>query len=369
MKRLLPIGLALILAGVVVAGFARPWKTSLQAGEQDVTQLTDRMKTHCIGRFLIDMPEEAQVELGQATVDGFNIATFVETPEEFKKRLAEREAEIMAKPDRHGANKSLESEQQVRSTHGMVGKIFVHSRTVNEGTAARGLELERYRNEGVALEALVHGAGISINLGADYYDPDQIWRLPQLVAQLVPNPGNKIPTVRGFCLDRAYLLEPLTADQGEQITMFGGIPKHPDVQFMLILAAGLKPDPQGILERSEASTSGLSLWQRIRLSKLRAAPKQIAGLPGEELVHTFVEENDARVYSFWWEANGTEHNVLIPHFLFRMNTGKSSNGPVPSSLSEDTALGLWDRILSSIRLQTSAQAHRTRDERMAVAGK
>lgn len=369
MRLLVPIGLAVMLAGVVVAGFARPWGTGTGQDRQEAVRLTERVKTHCIGRFLIDLPEQAQIELGSPTIDGFNIAAFVETPEEFQKRLADREAQIRAKPDRLGGNKNLESEQQVKSDHGIVGKIFVHNRTVHEGTAANGLELKHYRNEGVALEALVHGAGISIDLEADYYDPDQAWRLPQLVAQLVPNPDNKIPAKPGFCLDRAYFLDSLTADQGEQITVFGGLPKHPDVQFMLTLAAGLKPDPQGILERSEASARSLPFWQRMRISTLRAAPRQIAGLPGEELVRTAVENNGARVYSFWWEVNGTEHHVLIPHFLLKMDTGKGENGPVPSSLSKHTAFGLWDRMLSSIRLQTSTQAHRDNDERMPVAAR
>lgn len=275
-----------MLAGVVLVALARPWESDLRHKIQDATQLTNRMETHCIGRFLIDMPAEAQVEFGQATIDGFNIAAFVETPEEFKKRLAAREAEIRAKPDQQGGNKNLESEKQVESDHGMIGKVFVHSRMVHEGTAANGLELEHYRNEGVALEALVHGGGISIDLGSDYYDPDQIWRLPRLVAQLVPNPDNKIPS-------------------------------H----------------------------------------------------PGEELVRTFAEGNGARVYSFWYEVAGTEHNVLIPHFLFKMDTGKSNNGSVPSSLSKDAALGLWDRILSSVRLQNTRSIHHSIDERRPVAGR
>lgn len=345
--------LAVALTALLVAGSLGTWEVGGQHDRHELARLTDGMKTRCVGRFLIDMPAEAQVEFGQATIDGFNIATFVETPEEFKKRLAAREAEIRAKPDQQGRNKNLESEKQVDSDHGIIGKVFVHSRMVHEGTRANGLELERYRNEGVAIEALVHGGGISIDLGSDYYDPDQIWRLPQLVAQLVPNPDNKIPSQSGFCMDRVYFCEPLTADQGEQIMMFGGVPKHPDVQFMLILAEGLKPHPHGILERSADSTGALSLWQRMRISKMRAAPREIAGLPGEELVRTFAEGNGARVYSFWYEAAGTEHNVLIPHLLFKMDTGKSNNGPVPSSLSKDAALGLWDRILASVRLHNT----------------
>lgn len=358
MRRLFWIGLVAALAVLVIAGLARAWGHGTEMDKLEVARLTDRMETHCIGRFLIDMPAQAQVELGQPRIDGFDIAALAETPQEFQKRLADRETQIRAKPDQLGGNKNLESESEVKTSNGLVGKIFVHSRTVTEGTAARGLELERYRNEGVTLEALVHGAGISIDLVADYYDPHQVERLSRLVAQLVPNPDNRIPTEPGFCFDRAYFRDPLTADQGEQITMFGGLSKHPDVAFILILAAGLKPDPQGLLDRSAASARRLSLGVRMRISKLRAAPREIAGLPGEELVRTVVEDNGARVYSFWWEVGGTEDNLHIPHFLFKMNTGKSDAGPVPSSLSERTALRLWDRILASIRVRPTHQADR-----------
>jgi hypothetical protein len=104
----------------------------------------------------------------------------------------------------------------------------------------------------------------------------------------------------------------------------------------------------------------------MRVSKLRAAPREISGLPGEELVELFVEENDARVHSFWWEVNGTEDNVLVPHLVFKMNTGSSADGPVPSSLSDGTAVGLWDKITSSIRLRSATPHTNSRVDRALV---
>lgn len=366
--------LAKVLAGILFAGMAATWAVGevfdnhemTRRDEHEVARMTQQMKTICVGRFLIDLPKEAQVELGRARIHGFNVGAFEESAEEFQKRLADREAQIKAKPDRLGGSKNLESAREVKTDSGIVGKIFVHSRTVTEGTAANGLELERFRYEGVAIEALVHASGISIDLVADDYHPDRLENLSKLVAQLVVNPENNPPPESGFCLDRAYFREPLTAQQAEQITMFAGLPSHPDVDFMLILAAGLKPDEQGLLERSGAAEERLSLADKMRISRLRAAPREISGLPGEELVELFVEENDARVHSFWWEVNGTEDNVLIPHFVFKMNTGKSINGPVPSSLSDSAALGLWDKITSSIRLRPSRPLTNSRVDQPAL---
>jgi len=93
------------------------------------------------------------------------------------------------------------------------------------------------------------------------------------------------------------------------------------------------------------------MMERMRVSRLRAGPRVIRGLPGEELIRRVVEENGAQVYTFRWEVNGTEDDVLIPHLALSMTTGKSNDGPVPTSMSEDAALGLWDKISSSIRLR------------------
>lgn len=362
MKRLLQNRLAHLLAGLACAGLIMTLAVgnvlhddSARGAHSEVARMTGKMKTVCVGRFLIDLPADAQIELARPNIHGFDIAVFSEEEVAFQARLAHREAELKAKPDQSGGTRNLESAIEVRTESSVVGKVFVHNRMVSEGTRARALEIERYRNEGISVEALVHAGGLSVDMAAEYYDPEKVANLPQLVSQLVPNPESHIPREPGFCIDRAYFRDPLTADQGEQIMMFARLPSHPDIEFMLILAAGQKPDEETLLQRGAAAEASLSLLERMRLSTLRAAPRVIAGLPGEELVRLGVEENDAHVYSFWWEVNGTEDNVLIPHLVFQMNTGQGKDGPVPTSISEDAAMALWDQVSASIRLRPAAQ--------------
>lgn len=231
----------------------------------------------------------------------------------------------------------------------------MHSRTVTAGSAGNGSEVEHFRYEGIAVEGFVHGKGVSIDLGSDYYSPDKLENIYRLLTQLVPNPQNEIPREPGFCMDRAYVRDPLMADQREQVTMFASLPSHPDIYLMLILAAGGKPDEDGLLKRGSVAEAALPFMDRFRVRRLRAAPRHIGGLAGEELVRRGVEANDAQVYSFWWEVNGKQNNVFVPHLEFTMTTGKSKNGPVQSTLSEDAALGLWDRISSSIRVRQVAR--------------
>jgi hypothetical protein len=337
-----------VAAGIWTLGQLREREVA-HRDQQEVARMTREMKTVCIGRFLIDMPEETRLELAQPRIDGFDISSFEEPEADFWNRLVQREARLRAAPDRLGGNKNLESVREVKTENGVVGKIFVHSRNVAEGTRLRGLELERYRDEGVAVEALVHGKGMSFDISAADYDPDLIENLRKLVAKLVPNPANEAPTEPGFCVYRAWFRDPLTADQGEEITMHAQLPSHPDIEFLYILAAGRKPASQGLLERTADTMAGLTPDEKKRVSNLRAERRTIAGITGDEVVTRVAELSDSIGYSFWWEVDGTEDNVFVPHGAFKMYVGKGDNGPVPSSLSQDAAMALWDKISSSIR--------------------
>lgn len=106
----------------------------------------------------------------------------------------------------------------------------------------------------------------------------------------------------------------------------------------------------------------------MRVTRLRGASREIGGLAGEELAERVVEANEARVHSFWWEVSGTEDDVLVPHLVFRMTTGDGQGRPVRSSLFDGAALGLWDKISSSIRLRPTQPVASTRVDAPAVPG-
>ena len=122
-----------------------------------VAKMTAKMKTVCVGRMLIDLPNEAQTDLYGGRIDAFDIDAFAESDEAFATRVAAREAEIRTKPDRLGGQNNMESVRKVRTESGLSGKIFVHGRTVSEGNESDGITTEHYRYEGIAVEAHVHG--------------------------------------------------------------------------------------------------------------------------------------------------------------------------------------------------------------------
>jgi hypothetical protein len=336
---------------VLVAALAGAWAVGAVRDKFEVAKMTEKMKTVCVGRMLIDLPEEARVDLYAARIDSFDIDTVEESADEFARRLAAREAEIQAKPDRFGGSKNMESVREVKTDSGLSGKIFVHSWSVTEGTRNKGLGTERYRYEGVALEGHVHGDGISFDITTDDYDPDRMENLPKLIAKLVGNRTGRIPTEPGFCIDRGYFRDPLTADQLEQVRMSARLPSLPDIAIEFETFAGTAPSEQGLLTRNKASHARESAAINLRFTNLRAAPRTIGSLTGDELVEQVLERNFAVIFAFQWEVLGTEDNVFVPELALTMVTGRSTDGPVCSSLSQPAALDLWDRISSTIRVR------------------
>jgi hypothetical protein len=336
---------------VLVVALAGTWAVGAGRDKYEVAKMTEKMKTVCVGRMLIDLPEEARIILYPAQIDGFYIATMEESADTFTRRLAAREAEIQAKPDRLGGNKNMESVRAVKTDSGLEGKIFVHGRYVMEGTRNKGLGTESYRYEGFALEGHVHGDGISFDITTDDYDPDLMDNLPKLIAKLVANRTGRITTEPGFCIDRAYFRDPLTAAQREQVRMSAKLPSRPDIAINFDTFAGTKPPEHGLLARNAASHARAPLAINLRFTNLRAAPRTIGGLNGDELLERVIEDNFAIIYGFQWEALGTEDNVFDPELELTMVTGRSKEGPIPSSLSQPAALDLWDTISSSIRVR------------------
>src|SRR5690242_2594011 len=88
-----------------------------------VGQLTEQMKTACVGRFLIDLPATMDLSYGQVFIDGLWVSGREETKEAFEARVLARQAEIEAEQNELGKN-SLEKIDEY-DNHGFAGKILV----------------------------------------------------------------------------------------------------------------------------------------------------------------------------------------------------------------------------------------------------
>jgi hypothetical protein len=312
--------------------------------------MTEKLKTVCVGRFLVDVPAQAEVSLSREMIDGFDITTIEETEQDFRNRVAAREASIgIPGTDAKGnAKGGMVEARDLRAT-GKAGRTFIFGRDRTHGFD----EGRRVDVEWVSVEVHAHTGNLSISLSMKYANEENAKVAEALLSRVQVLSENEIPTVPGFCIDRAVFAEPLPTHGTEHIVMHIGLPNHPDLGMAFASLPGGNRSPS-LSTRTAEIDAEASPDEMLRVTKLRTGKRDIDARPGEEVLERVREFNFATTFGFMWEAQGIKNNPLQPFLSFELHAGISlepGGKPADSSLHEDAVLALWDAISSSIRLR------------------
>lgn len=314
--------------------------------------MTEKMKTVCVGRFLVDVPVQAEVSLSRERIAGFAIETVEESETAFLGRLSGREAVINARgaSDTDAGEGGMIEARDLRIPD-IVGRTFIYGRS-------RGYMMEGDRRidmESVSVEVHAHKGGLSFSLSASSTQEESAREAEALLARLQLRGEDKIPSVPGFCIDRAIFAEPLPPHQTEHIAMHVGFLDHPDVALAFASMPGGGSDG-GLLMRYADMDAEAGADELLRVTKLRLGKRDINGVMGEEVLERVREFNFATTYGFVWETQGVKDDPLQPFLSLELHGGISprpGGKPADTSLHENAVLTLWDRISSSIRPRPS----------------
>ncbi len=340
--------------------------SSVQAhyDKRKVAKMTENMKTRCVGRFLIDLPADAQVTMRYGAVGGFDISTSnAESGEEFAERLRKRELEIAGAVNEDG-QPSMEASKELIVGTGR-GKTFVHNRRRTKILGDNGY----FYSENLQFLSMLRFPGVSVTGKIEWVAPGYIDGLTRILSRIRPLADGEIPRESGFCLGHVILQDPYEHDNVESVVMFAGIPGHPDVNIALSSMSGTGPAP-GLLARHAKAVDRAPVFMRLAFSHLREHERAVNGLPGEELVLRAREPNFTTGYSFQWEMAGNQDDVHAPRLKLELESGVnpvSGGKPVQSTLTEEAMFELWERIVTSIRPRPAAPAANTKPDRPAVA--
>ena len=314
--------------------------------------MTEKMKTICVGRFLVDVPEQAELSLSHERIGGFRVDSVEESEPAFLARMTARQAGLAASgaaPDAVPGTGLVGTRELAAA--GMLGRAFVYDRS-------RGYMVDKGRRvdmESVSVEVHRHLEGLSFTLSATSVQEADASEAEALLARLQVRAEEAIPPAAGFCVWRAVFAEPLPPHDTEHISMHVGVPGHPDVAIVFASLPGGGND-EDLLERVARSDGEASADDMIRVTKLRVGKRNIGEFPGEEVLERVRERNFATTYAFTWETRGIDDDLLRPFLSLELLGGlgpRAGGKPVDSSLHEDAVLALWQSISSSIRLRPS----------------
>jgi len=344
--------LIVLLAGLACAGTWAAGQVRSIRDRSEVAKMTDKMKTVCVGRYLVDVPGEAETSLSGEMISGFTIDTVEESESSFRERISARESVIAAQgKDANTAQAGGLIEAHDLRTAGLVGRTLIYGRDRTYGfEGGRRVDIEW-----VSVEVHAHLKGVSFTLSKKVANDSDARLAETLLTRLQVRGDDDIPSIPGFCIWRGVFAEPLPEHTNEHVVFHLGLPGHPDMGLALSSVAGGRID-DGLLERAAVVDAEASADEMLRVTKLRSGKRNINGIEGEEVLERVRELNFTTGYGLMWEARGGVDDLLQPHLLLNMETGTNplpGGKPVDSSLHEDAVLALWDSISSSIRLRKS----------------
>jgi hypothetical protein len=294
-------------------------------------------KTHCFGRYLVDLPPDARVTAKYKIWDDEIVWLKGYMPDMLKAEIDKREAELKAQK------------------HKTKGSMFVQRAAHPNGSTTLVSWSEPYYDK--------------MYLGETYFvvpHPYRVYRyngdisVNRLAIALANNDrvsnalharaDNEIPTEPGFCINGGYIAGSEFMDEEFSVSL--GFPRHPDVSFGISGYVVGEPD-KPLLERTDSAVAGF-LGKFAGLSVLRKRKRPVGPIEAEEFLIAGREKGQT-TYAFKWEAPGKAKSLALPNLNVELGLlEQTPPPPTPPFKDDDEALQLWDAIVDSIRLRPGA---------------
>lgn len=330
----------LALAAIVLFRL-NTFPTTANAEEKKKMELyTQKMKTQCYGRFLLDVPQQS-VEGEKGTYE-FG----------FAKIAVERHEKTLPQFQAHATN--LEGSYAAQRTLKDVSKL-VYKEAVSDSARLFAYYTDDY-GIGFKTVGLVKKENILFKVeakGSKKSDFETFSRnLQSLIPYLKPRVDNAVPAGQGFCMKDAIITT--QHKNGEYLANGFTLPEFPELYFGFSTNVnGAKVDP-GLIDREAEILNGLGGFIS-QIKTVRKGRRMINGMEAQEWI-TRLPPGDTHEYSFKLDIIGKPNSISEPRISVGMRlVGKEVDGKRASvKMTEAEALLLWDAVTSTIRLRPGA---------------
>jgi hypothetical protein len=350
-KRLVFTSLAGVIAATGLYLFVHHQAYSYEdTGMPTQTEMSPRLKklfaktkAACFGRYVLDVPEEAQFILGYQEMPAKIITHENATGKE--KDLVEAFRKETLKEDPEAEFATLIAGPVPNS---LVQRYFASPYLKSVG------------GEGIISFVPAGNHVFEFGWGSGREESaDQIIRESADIARNLRARDNaEVPKGPGTCIDLGFIAE--TTGKFQEIFSAGVyFPSLPDVSFSVMSnknASTDGPNGVGIIERHEAAMrdQGVVFPADAELARLRIGKHIVNGWNGEEVLLRHNGKDGAIIHEFMWEVIGKTGDLRHPASVdINFDTGVAANTKYATkgSLTDDEAVALWDKLLSSLRFR------------------
>lgn len=305
-------------------------------------------KTICFGRFLIDVPIQAEVIFGPTDLP-WPISSHPGKGNQMDAIIANRLAEVVEEK-KSASGRLLDEDSLVGSTiNGAVpgqkivfGVSKVSSRIYRIDSFVRKDEdLFIQQADPTAAERDSAVAGMN-----------------SIAGTLRSRGELEIPDEPGACIEAGFVGGP-KIDSFESHSLGIRLAAFPDVQLSISVTKKSRFVESDALEprlkqaEESATLAGGGGWFS-RIKVFRRGPRVIGKWRGfEMLARKPAQEHEGESHEFLFVSQGEPQNPLLPLLDLELHTGISGNetGGIKPSLNDDEAVAIWDRLTGSIRVR------------------
>lgn len=337
----------LAVAGVAVLALWL-WLRDAQPSAHDIKTMqafTQNMKTHCVGRFLIDVPSAVSDVSGSYETQIASV--------EVNSRSAKPALDVLQDLDAELQRRALALRGQTAGWKNEARFLGLTS----TGVSGRVLHYltDDPQPEGVA-EGYVARDGGAFLFKTSAFRPEHVTELSNFLAEIEPHlhirADDGIPKTPGFCINGGLIAT--NPKRGENVNGWGWtLPGHEDVYFGFSSRTNGDTVERGLVDREATILKEAGAVLMGKIKTIRKARYDIGGMQAQEW--SIETTDDAPEYHFDIEIPGKPNDNASPSIGLSMRVGGyGKGGYIKPSLTRGEALALWDAVIRTLRLRPGA---------------
>jgi hypothetical protein len=313
--------------------------------------LFEKTRTVCFGHFLMQVPATATIVYGPAEVE-----TSIEYFEGQGDKVAEHVAARLAE---------VQKERRFLMKND-IPKLPFFGKVIDGVIPGQKIVFGSKDQVGYAVDSFIPvGKHLFVqSLDSIMPDEDAVNTINRVASRLRPRLEDEVPEEPGICIEAGFV--PLQAKY-ERVPIGIRLKEFPDVHFSVDVHKNLEYLPEGsspkLLReqaREMAEADGLgAVFARTKI--LREHERQLGIWKGEEqALRTPAYKDDFEAHDFRFHSMGAVNDPLLPELDIRLDSGvkDDSKAKVKPSITDEEALALWDKLITTIRVRQPSDATR-----------